>query len=288
MSPNPIHSVNWFRRAHESFRRKELWRPAGIVKNRIRKYRINVVQKILLRERYPRDVKRLIVFLTPGKDAVNGGILSISSLYNETLKLKHLHGAEVIMCTIPGYPLLLRYTKFQNENYLYAFSDVLSYFSNIETLLIHIPEYVVVRIMKEWSLNDYLRLEKIEDLLITALDIEIKIRNDIRPHLNASDPEESARFSQLQAEVDSLSIVRTDLFKRLERIGSAIGSVAKETNLPQPTIYLVKKGDWLSKIAARREIYGDLSEWPCIYQANQDQIRDPDLIYPNQKFLIPR
>lgn len=49
--------------------------------------------------------------------------------------------------------------------------------------------------------------------------------------------------------------------------------------------YTVVAGDSLSKIAKRE--YGDASEWKRIYEANRDQIKDPDLIYPGQTFRIP-
>ncbi len=49
--------------------------------------------------------------------------------------------------------------------------------------------------------------------------------------------------------------------------------------------YTVKKGDSLSKIA--KAVYGDASKWKQIYEANQDQIKNPDLIYPDQVLEIP-
>ena len=49
--------------------------------------------------------------------------------------------------------------------------------------------------------------------------------------------------------------------------------------------YVVRKGDWLSKIAARE--YGTMTKWRDIYNANRSIIKDPDLIYPGQKLLIP-
>jgi nucleoid-associated protein YgaU len=51
------------------------------------------------------------------------------------------------------------------------------------------------------------------------------------------------------------------------------------------TTYTVKKGDSLSKIA--REVYGDADEWQRIFDANRDQIEDPDMIEPGQKLEIP-
>ena len=49
--------------------------------------------------------------------------------------------------------------------------------------------------------------------------------------------------------------------------------------------YTVVKGDSLSKIAKR--IYGDAQQWRKIYEANKDQIKNPDLIQPGQTFRIP-
>jgi hypothetical protein len=48
---------------------------------------------------------------------------------------------------------------------------------------------------------------------------------------------------------------------------------------------IVQPGNSLWRIA--RRVYGAGLEYTVIYQANQDQIRDPDLIYPGQIFKLP-
>lgn len=53
----------------------------------------------------------------------------------------------------------------------------------------------------------------------------------------------------------------------------------------QSQTYVVVAGDSLSKIAKRH--YGDANKWNRIYEANRDQIKDPDLIHPGQKLTIP-
>ena len=53
----------------------------------------------------------------------------------------------------------------------------------------------------------------------------------------------------------------------------------------QPETYTVKGGDSLSKIA--KQFYGDANEYMRIFYANRDQIKDPDLIHPGQKLVIP-
>jgi nucleoid-associated protein YgaU len=55
---------------------------------------------------------------------------------------------------------------------------------------------------------------------------------------------------------------------------------------PAATKYTVRSGDTLSAIAKRE--YGDADAWRRIYEANRDQINDPDLIHPGQELNIPR
>lgn len=55
-----------------------------------------------------------------------------------------------------------------------------------------------------------------------------------------------------------------------------------------PTTWKVYKGECLWTISSYPEIYNDPFQWPKIYRANTDQIKDPDLIYPNQILRIPR
>jgi nucleoid-associated protein YgaU len=49
--------------------------------------------------------------------------------------------------------------------------------------------------------------------------------------------------------------------------------------------YTVMKGDSLSKIA--KHFYGNANSWRQIFEANRDQISNPDLIHPGQTLKIP-
>ena len=55
--------------------------------------------------------------------------------------------------------------------------------------------------------------------------------------------------------------------------------------VPEPKTYTVVAGDTLSKIA--RHQYGDANLWRKIFEANQDKLKNPDLIYPGQQLIIP-
>lgn len=49
--------------------------------------------------------------------------------------------------------------------------------------------------------------------------------------------------------------------------------------------YIVKKGDTLWAIA--KKYYGNGNKYPKIFKANTDKIKNPNLIYPGQKLVIP-
>ena len=49
--------------------------------------------------------------------------------------------------------------------------------------------------------------------------------------------------------------------------------------------YVIERGDTLSAIAKR--FYGNAMDYPKIFEANREVIKDPDLIFPGQKIRIP-
>ena len=54
------------------------------------------------------------------------------------------------------------------------------------------------------------------------------------------------------------------------------------------TTYEVEAGDNLWNISGKSEIYSDSYQWPLIYKANRDKIKDADLIYSGQTLDIDR
>ncbi|MCW8848605.1 MAG: LysM peptidoglycan-binding domain-containing protein [Melioribacteraceae bacterium] len=56
---------------------------------------------------------------------------------------------------------------------------------------------------------------------------------------------------------------------------------------PKDIDYTVVRGDHLWGIAKKDAHYGNGHAWPMIYNANRDQIKNPDLIYPAQVFKVP-
>lgn len=140
-----------------------------VILRSLKEVRIKTSQDRILKQNHNPKTENLILFLTPGDDVSVGGILSITAIYEETKKLKRLHKSEVIMCTTPGDPLLLRYTKFKNQNYIFRFSEVLSYFENLKHLIIHIPEHSVRKFQEEITKQDRRRLAKVNKLQLNIL-----------------------------------------------------------------------------------------------------------------------
>lgn len=65
------------------------------------------------------------------------------------------------------------------------------------------------------------------------------------------------------------------------RAGDLVLNISVDQSAPET--YEVKAGDNLSKIAKK---YSGIS-WKDIYEANKDQIKNPDLIHPGQVLKIP-
>jgi len=67
--------------------------------------------------------------------------------------------------------------------------------------------------------------------------------------------------------------------------GSSSAAAPAPRTTEREVTYTVQKGDSLSKIAQHQ--YGDGKRWKAIFEANRDQITNPDLIHPGQVLKIP-
>lgn len=99
-------------------------------------------------------------------------------------------------------------------------------------------------------------------------------------------------FAKAQAEADTpdFSRVRSSVASSeapaggadFSRVQSSVSSTEQATGQRQ---YTVVAGDTLSHIAQAH--YGRASRWSAIYDANRDQLDDPDRIQPGQVLKIP-
>jgi len=64
-----------------------------------------------------------------------------------------------------------------------------------------------------------------------------------------------------------------------------VGEITIDPNAPKTSTYTVQAGDTLSKIA--KEKLGNANAYMKIFDANKDQLSDPDKIKPGQVLKIP-
>lgn len=93
-------------------------------------------------------------------------------------------------------------------------------------------------------------------------------------------PDKKADFSGVSANVDSTEqkVEKADFSGVSARVDSTEEIVGEQS-------YTVAKGDTLSHIA--KQFYGKASKWSVIFDANRDQLDDPDKIQPGQVLKIP-
>lgn len=81
-------------------------------------------------------------------------------------------------------------------------------------------------------------------------------------------------------------VVRVDQVTAAGGVTSRLEVPFERLTLARPGVVTIVRGDNLWNIARSR--YGDGLRYTVIYEANKNQIRDPDLIYPGQIFVVPK
>lgn len=121
------------------------------------------------------------------------------------------------------------------------------------------------------------------------------LKGDASGMMNMSPEEIYSKMNEvdeLQARLDEMKknpfAATADNDANINAIQSMIDQAKQKGAAAVPPSYTVMRGDYLWKIAANEDIYGDAYAWMRIYTSNKDQIKNPDLIYPNQVFQIPR
>lgn len=86
-------------------------------------------------------------------------------------------------------------------------------------------------------------------------------------------------------EVREKAILMAGNVKGVEKVNDDALTVADGKDEAEPKFYTIQKGDSLSKIAKRE--YGNAMKWKALFEANEEVIEDPDMIYPGQTIRIP-
>jgi len=130
---------------------------------------------------YNKETKNLIVFLVPGaqweqgKEKISGGLISICSLYEETIKLKNIHNAEVIMVTHKEDGLIWKFESFENNIQLYRIDQLSSNFNKLENLLFHLPEFLISRFIQTFGSENFNWLNSIPNVHFNIMNQNIRL-----------------------------------------------------------------------------------------------------------------
>lgn len=159
-------------------------------------YRRKVFREIDIRKIQNEQIKlhhssvttNLIVFLVDGvnyktgEDRISGGILSIASIYEETIKLKAIHKSEVIMMTIEQANLLRHHTQFDNNIPVFRFAQLINQFQELSNLMIHVPEFLTSYLVESIESNSQY-FKKINKIHVNILNQN----NDLMPKMDVID-----------------------------------------------------------------------------------------------------
>ena len=123
-----------------------------------------------------------------------------------------------------------------------------------------------------------------EDDLRREMD-EIRRKKVAAEKKKAEEAQPEKVAGDLDDELEKIRQVRAAPAKVPKAEGKEKEQKEKEEKPEEPRIYVVQPGDSLSKIA--KEVYGKAGRWKEIFEANKDQIKDPNLIQPGQELRIP-
>lgn len=110
--------------------------------------------------------------------------------------------------------------------------------------------------------------------------------NELNGKINRKEGPKDDRQADLNALKSNRISALPEFFNKVHvDMQNALDSWVEE---PKDIMYTVVRGDHLWGIARKQEHYGNGFAWPVIYNANRDQIKNPDLIYPKQVFKVPQ
>lgn len=121
------------------------------------------------------------------------------------------------------------------------------------------------------------------------------LEGKVRAMKSLSDDQLADKTDEIKALEEEWKVLKTNkiaimpqFFDRMVRLGRDIKGLYREKKINSYTVGTwAEDKDCLWNISGKMEIYGDPFQWPKIWQANTDQIRNPDIIFPGQVLKIP-
>jgi nucleoid-associated protein YgaU len=127
-----------------------------------------------------------------------------------------------------------------------------------------------------------------------------ELKTKYAPALKAIE-EQGVRLQNLHVQDNKLFIkgaaptdaAKNEVWNAIKRVDKSYGDLTADITIdpslpapkPKEQSYTVQSGDTLSKIS--KQFYGDPNRYMKIFDANKDQLNDPNLIKPGQVLRIP-
>ncbi|QJX47552.1 hypothetical protein HMJ29_11620 [Hymenobacter taeanensis] len=119
-----------------------------------------------------------IIFLIPGTETKSGGILSIFSIFRETISIFKNKRVSVLMMSYPNSAKISKYTWFDNNVSIYPFDLLIKKrYQGIE-LIIHLPEYYVGEFFDLLSCDQIKTLSDFKNVHFNILNQNIEMMPD--------------------------------------------------------------------------------------------------------------
>lgn len=169
--------LNFVKIVYRLFRYKAEW------KKRFREIQIRKVQRKSIKLLNPK-VQKLIIFFIPGpeyysgKENITGGLISIVSLAQETMHIFSDSSIQTICSTFYGHHLIFKLTSFENKVEVLNACIIEHYFTDVNNVIIHIPELFVMDFVNSQKGNKWLK--NIQSVQINILNQNIQLMPELR------------------------------------------------------------------------------------------------------------
>jgi|GEM_PF-380971 glycosyltransferase involved in cell wall biosynthesis len=127
-------------------------------------------QDDFIRSTYNRHAKKLIVYLVPEVDIIGGGVMSICSMARVTSSIKELSDYTILVATTPSVTTFFQFTKFEAGFNILRFDQLREYFTELEEIIIHMPEIYVFYFLLKMNPKDADWLRRLKKTQLNILN----------------------------------------------------------------------------------------------------------------------
>ena len=123
---------------------------------------------------YPKETKKMVLFIVPGNIKINGGVMSICAIAKTSKELLEKKGYSVALVTIPQDKIFYEYTEFDSEFKVFRLEQILE-LQNIKEMILHIPETYIKKFLEILKEKEIEYFKRIPNLQLNILNQNIEL-----------------------------------------------------------------------------------------------------------------